>query len=166
MKWNLVGIPHKGWNLLDVIDIREDGQSEDETDYESCMMCGNEKIRYVHIVEHEEVAENYRVGRICAEKMTNDYLNPKKREAELRNKSGRRANWLKRKWKISSKGGHSIKIDGNSVGIFQDKKNLSKYKCRINDNFGIMLYDTPELAKIGLFNKIEDLKDKGKWEGK
>ncbi len=36
--WNISGVPHKGWNLIDVIDVREDGQSEDETDYEICMM--------------------------------------------------------------------------------------------------------------------------------
>jgi hypothetical protein len=165
-RWNITGIPHKGWVLIDVIDIREDGQSEDETDYESCMMCGNEKIRYVHIVQHPDITEEFRVGCVCAEKMTDDYTNPKQKENELKNKNNRRVGWLKRKWKISNKGGHSIKIDGNSVGIFNDKRNPAKYKCRINDNFGSILYDTPELAKLGLFKKIEDLKVKGKWEEK
>lgn len=50
--WNLPDIPHKGWRLLDVIDIREDGQSVEDTEYETCMMCGNGRIRFVHIVEH------------------------------------------------------------------------------------------------------------------
>jgi hypothetical protein len=36
--WNTSGIPHKGWTLMSVIDIREYGQSADETDYEVCMM--------------------------------------------------------------------------------------------------------------------------------
>ena len=40
-------LPYKDSNL---IDVNEDRQSEDETDYETCMMCGNEKIRFVHIV--------------------------------------------------------------------------------------------------------------------
>ena len=66
--WKQHGIPHKGWTLVDVIDVREDGQSEWETDYETCMMCGNEKIRYVHILEHPEVDEEFRVGCTCAEK--------------------------------------------------------------------------------------------------
>lgn len=26
--WKQHGIPHKGWTLVDVIDVREDGQSE------------------------------------------------------------------------------------------------------------------------------------------
>lgn len=53
--WKLEGIPHKGWTYVDIIDVREDGRYEWETEYETCMMCGNEKIRYVHIVEHKEV---------------------------------------------------------------------------------------------------------------
>jgi hypothetical protein len=162
-KWSLEGIPHKGWNIIDVIDIREDGQTEEETLYESCMMCGNEKIRYVHIVQHLEVTEDFRVGCVCAEKMTGDYINPKQREKELRNKNNRRINWLKRKWRVSRKGGQSINIDGNNVGIFNDTYYPDKFKCRINKVFGTILYATPELAKIGLFNKIEELKLKNRW---
>lgn len=75
--------------------VREDGQAKWETDYETCMMCGNEKIRYVHIVEHAEVGEAFRVGCTCAVKMTNDYLNPERRERELRNRANRRINWSK-----------------------------------------------------------------------
>ena len=59
------------------------------------MMSGNEKIRYVHIVEHAEVGEAFRVGCTCAEKLTNDYLNPERRERELRNRVNRRINWSK-----------------------------------------------------------------------
>jgi hypothetical protein len=33
---------------VDVVDLRADGESADETDYATCQMCGNEKIRYVH----------------------------------------------------------------------------------------------------------------------
>lgn len=68
--WRQQGVPHKGWTLVDVSDVREDGQSEWETDYETCMRCGNEKIRYVHILEHCDVNEEFRVGCTCAEKMT------------------------------------------------------------------------------------------------
>ncbi len=99
--WKQHGIPHKGWTLIDVIDVREDGQEERETDYETCIMCGNEKIRYVHIVEHPDIAEEFRVGCTCAEKMTNDYVNPEKREKELRNRVTRRINWTRKQLKIS-----------------------------------------------------------------
>ena len=92
--WKIPGVPHKGWSLDDVIDIREDGQAKWETPYESCMMCGNEKIRFVHIVSHPEVDEDFRVGCVCAEKMTGDYINPERREKDLRNRASRRSNWM------------------------------------------------------------------------
>ena len=96
--WKQFGVPHRGWQLKDVIDIREEGQAEWETDYETCMMCGNEKIRYVHIVTHEEVCEEFRVGCNCAERMTEDYLNPERRERELRNRANRKTNWKNKQW--------------------------------------------------------------------
>ena len=160
--WNQHSIPHKGWTLLDVIDIREDGASEDETDYESCMMCGNEKIRYVHIVTHNEVDEDFRVGCICAQKMTNDYINPEKREKDLKNKNLRRINWAKKKWKVSVKGNDYLNKDGHFLSIFKNYKS-GKYKCLIDKKFGSKEYDSTSLAKIGLFNKIEEMKVKGLW---
>jgi hypothetical protein len=142
--WKQQGIPHKGWTLVDVIDVREDGQAEWETDYETCMMCGNEKIRYVHIVEHAEVGEEFRVGCTCAEKMTNDYLNPQRRERELRN------------------GNYFLNIEEHHLLIYRDKK-TNKYKVKIGETFGKKTFDTLEKAKIAAFNGMEYLKDKGEW---
>ncbi len=77
---------------MDVVDLRADGESADETDYATCQMCGNEKIRYVHIMEHPDLDENFDVGCVCAEKMSGDYEDegPKRREAKLRNRAARR----------------------------------------------------------------------------
>lgn len=102
--WNKSDVPHKGWNLESVYDIKEDGQSADDTTYEECMMCGNERIRYVHVLTHPEVSQDFKVGCVCAEKMTNDYVNPRRIENSLRNKSSRRINWAKRTWKHSKNG--------------------------------------------------------------
>ena len=71
-RWDQPGVPHKGWHCVDVVDLRADGESADETDYATCQMCGNEKIRYVHIMEHPELDENFDVGCVCAEKMSGD----------------------------------------------------------------------------------------------
>ena len=69
-RWDQPGVPHKGWHCVDVVDLRADGESADETDYATCQMCGNEKIRYVHIMEHPDLNENFDVGCVCAEKMS------------------------------------------------------------------------------------------------
>jgi len=160
--WKQKDIPHKGWLLIDVIDIREDGQDEWETDYETCMMCGNEKIRFVHILEHSEVDEDFRVGCTCAEKMTNDYLNPEKRERELRNRANRRVNWKKRQWKRSRNGNFYLNIDDRHLLIYRDKT-TNKYKIKIADTFGKKSYTYFEDAKMAVFNGIEYLKEKGDW---
>jgi hypothetical protein len=160
--WKQQGVPHKGWTLTDVIDVREDGQSEYETDYETCMMCGNEKIRYVHLVTHEEISEEYRVGCVCAEKMTNDYINPKKREKELRNRTNRRVNLVKKDWRRSPNGNHYINYEKHHLLIYKDKK-TNKYKVKVGEKFGNKTFNTLEQAKIAAFNGVEYFKEKGKW---
>ena len=71
-RWDNMGIPHKGWSCIDVIDLRGDGAGSDETSYETCQMCGHEKIRYVHVMEHCDLEDSLRVGCVCAEKMSDD----------------------------------------------------------------------------------------------
>jgi hypothetical protein len=160
--WKEPGIPHKGWILVDVIDVREEGQSEEETEYETCMMCGNERIRYVHLVEHKEVGDEFRVGCHCAEKMTNDYINPERREKELMNKANRRINWKNKEWKISKNDNHFLNINGHHLLIYKDKM-TSKYKVKVGETFGKKTFDTLEKAKIAAFNGMEYFKNKGDW---
>lgn len=160
--WNISGVPHKGWNLIDVIDVREDGQSEDETNYETCMMCGNEKIRFVHILEHSEVAEEFRVGCICAEKMTSDYSAPRRLETNLRNRGSRRSNWINKVWKFSKNGNQYLNKDDHYLLIYRDKKSR-KYKCAVDDKWGRLQFDNLTQAKAAVFNVIEILKERGDW---
>jgi len=160
--WKQQGIPHRGWALIDVIDVREDGQEEWETDYETCMMCGNEKIRYVHIVEHPDITEEFRVGCTCAEKMTNDYVNPEKREKGLRNRATRRVNWTRKQWKISRNGNYYLNVDDRHLLIYRDEK-TKKYRVKIKDTFEKKAFDTLEEAKIAVFNGMEYLKEHNKW---
>ena len=61
------GVPHKGWRWQDVTDSRDDtGLAYDE--YGDCQFCGREKIRFVHLIAHDEWRGIIRVGCICAEK--------------------------------------------------------------------------------------------------
>ena len=161
--WNKSGIPHKGWKLIDVYDVRDDGQSVEETSYETCMMCNNERIRFVHIVIHEEIEEEFTVGCICAEKMTGDYLNPKLLENELKSKSNKRANWTKRKWKTTENGNFKLTFEGHSLLIFYDKR-TGKYKCKIDEQFGKKTFDTIAQAKMAVLKGIEYYKSKDEWD--
>jgi hypothetical protein len=74
--WNQPTVPHKGWICVDVIDT---GGAES-----TCEMCGNECVRYLHVMSHADYFSQLDVGCVCAEKMTDDYVNPRKRERKLR----------------------------------------------------------------------------------
>ena len=112
-----LGFPHKGWKLENVIDLGEDCFSSDEIVYENCEFCGHEQIRYVHIISHPDYNRCVRVGCDCAEQLTTDYDNPKKREDELRRKANRRKNFLKQEWKETTNGNYTLKYKGERVTI-------------------------------------------------
>ena len=52
--------------------------STEEIPYEQYEMCGNERIRFVHLMQHPDYPHELRVGCVCAEKMSDDYVNPRK----------------------------------------------------------------------------------------
>ena len=150
--WDHKGVPHKGWTCIGVEDLRSDGQVADETDYGSCSMCGNEKIRFVHTMRHPEFDKDLEVGCMCAEKMTDDYFSPKIREKELKSKADRRARWLQRRWRLSANGNEYMKIDGNHILVFLKKNRRWGYK--LNDFFSEESYSTSDEAKLALFEKF------------
>lgn len=163
--WNQAGIPHKGWQCVDVIDLRGDGESAEDTEYAVCQMCGNEKIRFVHVMEHADHDDALRVGCVCAEKMSDDYLGPKRRESRLRNRAVRRKKWLTRTWRTSSKGNPFLNIQGHNVGVHINK--FKRWGYRIEGRFSAETYPTMEEAKLALFDEFWQLtqEDDNLWGG-
>jgi hypothetical protein len=95
---------HKGWTAIDAIDL---GEPTGE-----CEACGKVEVRYIHLLTHPEHS-SIKVGCVCAGKLTDDYVNPKAREKELRAKVSRKKRqqvkyplWAAYKW-----------IDGGSPDI-------------------------------------------------
>lgn len=127
-EWNKEGIPHKGWKCIDVIDLAEYSEPGGEIQYEQCEMCGNERIRFAHIMKHPKLHDELHVGCVCAEKMTEDYVNPRRCENELRNRASRRRNFNKVQWRYNpEKETYSKKYKGEYITIMR-----SRY-----DNWGI-----------------------------
>lgn len=120
-KWDPSGLPHNGWNCIDVVDLRAEGETAEKTDYATRQMCGNERIRFVHVMEHPNLGQNFNFGCVCAEKMSGDYEGPKRREATLRNRAARRKKWLQRKWRVSDKGNSFLNVDGYKLGVYMNK---------------------------------------------
>lgn len=83
-------------------------------------MCGNERIRYAHIMVHPEFPRELHVGCVCAEKMSNDYVNPRKFETALKNARIRRNNFNKAQWRFNeAKKTYSKKYKGEYITIMQ-----------------------------------------------
>ena len=150
-EWNKPGLPRKGWECVDVIDIRPNDEPIADDEYETCEMCGNHPIRYVHVMEHEDHGEQVNVGCVCAEHMTDDYVNPKSRETKLKNRSARRRNWLSLKWKTSKKGNPYLKKDGMILTIFPDKFRDGHWGFGVDGEFSSDKYPSQEAAKMALF---------------
>jgi hypothetical protein len=156
--WHTKEVPHKVWNLVDVIDITEDGQPEEDAPYETCMMCNHEKIRYIHIVDHKDYPQQIRVGCNCAEKLTEDYTNPAAKEKELRSRSSRLKTWYIRKWKTSAKGN----IEGHNITIFKNNS-TGKFTVKIDESYGRKEFETLRDAQTAAFKGREYYKKKGDW---
>ena len=58
---------------MDVVDLRADSGPANETDYATCQMCGDEKIRYVHAMAHPDLEDHFEVGCVCTEEMSDHY---------------------------------------------------------------------------------------------
>ena len=149
-RWDQPGVPHKGRQCVDEDDLRADGETAHETKYATSQICGNEKIRYVHIMEHPDLDENFDVGCVCAEKMSGDYEGPKRREAKLRNRAARRTRWLQRRWRVSAKGNSFLNVDGHNLGVHMNK--FKRWGYRIGSRFSTKTYATKDEAKLALFD--------------
>ena len=147
VSWDQSGIPHKGWRCVDVIDLSENA-------YETCQMCGRENIRYVHIMENADFGGQLRVGCVCAEKMSDDYVGPRNREKRLKNRAARRVTWLTRYWRESTKGNHFLNIKEHNISVFPDKYRKDKWGYCINNQFSRERYNSRDEAKMALFEAV------------
>lgn len=64
-----------------------------------CELCGCEKVRYVHVMEHNEYFEKVYVGCICAGIMEGDIIAAQERDRKMKNRAKRKLNFPHRRWK-------------------------------------------------------------------
>lgn len=154
-KWDKRGIPHKGWRCTFIVDLGGDRKPGEKIEYETCSMCGQEKIRYVHYMEHSDYPDTLRVGCICAAKMEGNYLAAKDRERVARNRASRRARWLSRKWRLSSKGNEYLNLNEGNIGVYRTK--YGKWGFWINRKFYKEYYTRKDDAKMALFDEYDKI---------
>jgi hypothetical protein len=119
--WKAPGFPKLKWDCVDVIDLNPDELPGDEVEYETCEACGRYPVRFVHCLVHDEWDDEIRVGCLCAEKLTRDRVNPRRREDELRKRAAARARWTTRRWRRSAKGNLYLKAKGHRIVVMPSR---------------------------------------------
>ncbi len=109
-KWREPGFPHKGWTCVSVQDLEEPTHT--------CQVCESSAVRYVHWLTHPDYEQQLGAGCVCAGHLTEDLAGAQDREKRALNIARRRANWLKRTWKVSARGHHYLNTDGYNVVVF------------------------------------------------
>ena len=110
-EWNA---PLQGWYCISVSDTLEE-----DTGLFTCELCGCVRVRFVHVMRHDQYFEDVSVGCICAGIMEGDILAAKERERLVRNRARRRANFPYRKWRKGRRGGLFLNHKGASIIIWR-----------------------------------------------
>jgi len=145
------GVPRDDWRCMEVADVREKRGAPPEI---LCEMCGTARIRYVHVMEHDNFDEILGVCVACAEKMTGDTVNPARIEKQIRTKSEARDRWLGGHWYLSARDNWVTQVNGVNMGVFPVKFQHGKWACRIENKFFKGMHDSAEAAKHALFEEF------------
>lgn len=109
-KWGKAGVPHKGWECIEILDLGEPSQQ--------CEMCETSMVRYVHRMEHTHYDGTLDVGCICAGHLEGDLAASRERETSMKSRAGKRKRWLSRTWRTSSTGKAYLLADGFRVTVY------------------------------------------------
>lgn len=147
------GAPLDNWRFVEMID-EEDGCFK-------CELCGCNKVRYVHVMEHDDYFERVYVGCICAGIMEGDIIAAQKRDRKMKNRTRRKRHFPYRKWKATRNGGLFIEYrgkyafinrSGNHYSCTCDNRRIWHYKGKSIDNFLSVCY-----AAFDLLDPIEEV---------
>lgn len=139
--WSEPGMPHKGWVLEGVDDL--------EDLIGACEWCGT-SLRYAHHLSHPD---GYRsvAGCSCAEKLTEDYTNPRRIEKALKRRN---------KWLISPRWKYFVWRWNSGIDAYRGddeiaiKKENNKYRIWIRARMGLKLYNSVDDAKKAAFDAL------------
>jgi hypothetical protein len=119
--WKAPGFPHRGWESIGVVDLNPPDDPSDDVTYATCEACGQTPIRFVHTLVHDDWDDPVSVGCKCCERLTDDYVTPRRHEAELKRQAAARARWVKQRWRTSAKGSLWVKVRGVVVTVFRSR---------------------------------------------
>lgn len=123
--------PVSGWECVDMYDVNADrnvlaGNGASDATF-ICELCDCPKVRFVHVMRHEEFPEDIHVGCVCAGIMEGDVLAAKDRDREMENRSKRKGNYLRRVWKRYSNGNYRLRYKNRQITIISGGYGLSGF---------------------------------------
>ena len=113
----------------------------------------------MHVLTHPDYEGEIRVGCVCAEKMTNDDITPKKYERRMKNRAVRWRNFQKQVWYFNRKGNLVLHYKGEyitaivrqtGISFIYDGSWTSRYKGRRIEDM-----NTLKAAAFDAFDKKE-----------
>lgn len=107
-----MGAPLEGWMCIGIDDM-----IEEKGELSTCELCGCEKVRFMHQMQHEDFSSTLEVGCICAGVMEGDLLAAKARERQARNRAKRRQTFLDKGWRRCKNGNLMLRHKGHTVFI-------------------------------------------------
>jgi hypothetical protein len=125
-KWGRAGVPHKGWECVNVEDLGEPSQI--------CEMCEVMKIRYVQYMSHPNYPDLLACGSVCAGHMSEDLTGAAHRDKTLRSNSRKRKAFPDRAAWYTNRNGNPQLKDG-SFRITMFKKNNGDWKGVVHDSY-------------------------------
>jgi len=138
-KWNA---PLEGWHCQYVHDVKEDGWiGGNDNGLFTCELCGCCRVRFVHVMEHEDWFEPLYVGCICAGVMEGDILAAQERERQARNRAKRKRSFIERKWSMTYKGDYTRQHNGKRLTITKPPF--------MGSQFGVVCNGTPYMSYKG-----------------
>jgi hypothetical protein len=145
--------PVSDWYCSGVIDIKED---EPDAPLAQCDVCGCEKIRFIHVMEHDDFCIPLYVGCICAGVMEGDILKAKERDRLMKNRAKRKKNFMSKKWEVLRNGDYLLNYKYNRITI---RKNGSAYSVKVNGQLKRETLNSILSAKYAAFEMIDPVSE-------
>lgn len=143
-------LPRVDWHCAEVVDLRAVPQAPPEV---LCEACGEKRIRYVHVLEHDDHPERIGVCAACAEAFTGDAVNPRAVEVKVRLKGAARDAWLDGPWRLSVRKNHVLELGGHSMSVFPVKFKDGLWGARLDSTYLPDMHPTVEGALHALFEE-------------
>jgi len=145
--WVNNGLPRKGWAHDYVEDLGEA--------LGSCVWCGTE-IRYVHHLVHLFDELETTCGCICAEHLTEDYVNPRVREKKAKSEKAKNARWTNlEQWRQVNQVNCDTMYQRGRCLVYQENRRVGwKFSNIYKTYVSFRTYATKEEAMIEAKNTL------------